>query len=130
MCRNEQSGPSTLHLCPWSNGPRHLHPHWCAVHRGFRPVLGPTARIGQYGQRESVIQIPQVSRVLFTNTLLMMCRISGYLIVILSLATVAAATFTGFNENVLKIKLWAVIISAVLVLIGLAPRIKKHKLGL
>ena len=71
-----------------------------------------------------------MSRVSFTNTLLTMFRISGYLIVILSLATVAAATFTGFNENVLKIKLWAVIISAVLVLIGLAPRIKKHKLGL
>ena len=55
---------------------------------------------------------------------------SGYLIVILSLATVAAATQTGFNEGVLHIKLWAVIVAAILVLVGLVPRIKKQKLGL
>ncbi len=54
---------------------------------------------------------------------------SGYLIIVLSLATVAAATQTGFNENVLHIKLWAVIVAAILIVVGLAPRIKKHKLG-
>ena len=50
--------------------------------------------------------------------------------VVLALCTVAAATKTGFNENVLHIELWAVIGASVLVLAGLLPRIKKQKLGL
>lgn len=57
-------------------------------------------------------------------------RMSGYVILIFSFATVAAATQTGFNVNALHIQLWAVIVASVLVLIGLLPRIKKQKLGL
>ena len=57
-------------------------------------------------------------------------RVSGYLIILFSLATIAAATFTDFNENVLHVKLWAVIVAAVLLLAGLLSRVKKHKLGL
>jgi hypothetical protein len=57
-------------------------------------------------------------------------RISGYVVLTLLLATVAAATQTDFNKTTLDIKLWAVLISAVLVLIGVFPRIKKQKLGL
>lgn len=57
-------------------------------------------------------------------------RISGYVILTLMLATVAAATQTTFNVKVLEIKLWAVLVTAALVLIGVIPRIKKQKLGL
>ena len=57
-------------------------------------------------------------------------RLSGYVILTLSLATIAAATQTDFNKNVLHIKLWAILLSATLVLIGVFPRIKKQKLGL
>ncbi|KAK2629950.1 hypothetical protein QTJ16_000770 [Diplocarpon rosae] len=57
-------------------------------------------------------------------------RLSGYLVLTLLLATVAAATQTDYNKNVLGIKLWAVLISAVLILVGVIPRIKKQKLGL
>jgi uncharacterized membrane protein YfhO len=57
-------------------------------------------------------------------------RLSGYVILTLLLATVAAATQTDFNKTTLDIKLWAVLISAVLILIGVVPRIKKQKLGL
>jgi len=57
-------------------------------------------------------------------------RISGYVVLVFLLATVAAATQTDFNKTTLDIKLWAVLISAVLVLIGVLPRIKKQKLGL
>ena len=57
-------------------------------------------------------------------------RISGYVILVLLLSTVAAATQTDYNKTTLDIKLWAVIISALLVLIGVVPRIKKQKLGL
>ncbi|KAI9801464.1 MAG: hypothetical protein M1833_002696 [Piccolia ochrophora] len=57
-------------------------------------------------------------------------RISGYIILILMLATVAAATQTDFNKGVLHIRLWAVILTSVLILVGVFPRIKKQKLGL
>lgn len=56
-------------------------------------------------------------------------RQSGYAVFILMLATVAAATQTDFNKNVLHIRLWAVLLSSVLLLAGLLPRIKFQKLG-
>lgn len=55
---------------------------------------------------------------------------SGYVLLVLSFATVAAATQTSFNTGVLKIQLWAVIVTAGIVLIGVLPRVKKQKLGL
>ncbi|KAL3428202.1 cytochrome b561 [Phlyctema vagabunda] len=57
-------------------------------------------------------------------------RISGYLILVLMLATIAAATQTDFNKNAIHIRLWAVLVSSVLLLVGILPRIKKQKLGL
>jgi hypothetical protein len=45
------------------------------------------------------------------------------------LAVIAAATQTSYNQDVLHIKLWAVIVAAILVLMGVIPRIKKHKFG-
>ncbi|KAK7513124.1 eukaryotic cytochrome b561-domain-containing protein [Phyllosticta citriasiana] len=57
-------------------------------------------------------------------------RMSGYLVLLLALATVAAATQTGFNLSALHIQLWAVLVAAVLTVIGVFPRIKKQKLGL
>jgi cytochrome b561 len=56
-------------------------------------------------------------------------RVSGYLILLLSLATICAATQTGFNANVLHIQLWAVIVASVLVVAGVLPRVKKQKFG-
>ncbi|TAQ86236.1 hypothetical protein B7494_g5447 [Chlorociboria aeruginascens] len=57
-------------------------------------------------------------------------RLSGYVILVLILATVTAATKTDYNIQTLDIKIWAVLISAVLILIGVFPRIKKQKFGL
>ena len=57
-------------------------------------------------------------------------RVSGYVLLVLSLATIAAATQTDFNLTTLHIQLWAVIVPSVLVLVGVIPRIKKQKLGL
>ncbi|KAK5170866.1 hypothetical protein LTR04_002602 [Oleoguttula sp. CCFEE 6159] len=57
-------------------------------------------------------------------------RASGYLVILLALATVAAATQTDFNKNVLHIQLWAVLVASVITLVGVLPRIKKQKLGL
>lgn len=57
-------------------------------------------------------------------------RLSGYLVLLLELATVAAATQTSYNLGVLRIKLWAVLVAAVLVVAGIGARIKKHKMRL
>jgi hypothetical protein len=57
-------------------------------------------------------------------------RWSGYVVLLMMLATVCAATQTAYNKNVLHIRLWAVLVACVLVISGVAPRIKKHKLGL
>lgn len=56
-------------------------------------------------------------------------RVSGYVILVLMLATICAATQTGFNKNVLEIQLWAVIVASVITLAGVLPRIKKNKFG-
>ena len=52
------------------------------------------------------------------------------MLLVLSLATVAAATETSFGKDTLEMKLWAVIVASVITLIGVLPRIKKQKLGL
>jgi len=57
-------------------------------------------------------------------------RLSGYVILTLIIATVAAATQTTYNKTVLDIKLWAVLLSGVLVLVGVFSRVKKQKLGI
>ncbi|RMD44414.1 hypothetical protein DV735_g759, partial [Chaetothyriales sp. CBS 134920] len=56
-------------------------------------------------------------------------RVSGYAILLLALATIITSTSTGFNINVLHIRLWAVVAASVLVLAGVIPRIKKRKFG-
>lgn len=56
-------------------------------------------------------------------------RVSGYVILLLLLATVCAATQTTFNVNMLHMQLWAVIVASVITVIGIAPRIKKQKFG-
>lgn len=54
----------------------------------------------------------------------------GYSLLILELATVAAATRTTYNLAALHIQLWAVLVASILVVAGVAARIRKHKLGL
>jgi hypothetical protein len=56
-------------------------------------------------------------------------RMSGYVILVMMLVTVSAATQTSYNSDVLDIKLWAVLVSSILILIGVLPRIKKQKFG-
>ncbi|KAI0996749.1 hypothetical protein K3495_g11432 [Podosphaera aphanis] len=57
-------------------------------------------------------------------------RMSGYLLLLLMLITIATATQTTFNINSLNIRLWAVLVTSALVLIGVIPRIKLRKLGI
>lgn len=57
-------------------------------------------------------------------------RASGYVLLVLALATVSAATQTFYAKTVLEIPLWGILVSSVLVLAGVLPRVKKQKLGL
>ncbi|KAL7623936.1 hypothetical protein AAE478_005493 [Parahypoxylon ruwenzoriense] len=57
-------------------------------------------------------------------------RLSGYVLLLFLIATVISATQTDYNLDVLGIKLWATIVIGLLLIIGVYPRIKKHKLGL
>jgi len=57
-------------------------------------------------------------------------RLSGYIVLILTLATVCAATQTDTGRDFLHLRLWAVLVSSVLILIGIIPRVKKQKFGL
>lgn len=56
-------------------------------------------------------------------------RAGGYLTLLVMLATVCAATQTDFNKNVLGMQLWAVVVAAVLVVLGVGARIKPSKFG-
>ena len=56
-------------------------------------------------------------------------RIGGYVTITMGLLTVLAATQTGYNQNVLHIPLWLVIIASVFVVVGIVPRISLRKLG-
>ena len=57
-------------------------------------------------------------------------RASGYLVYLLVLATVISAVYTDYNVYVLDIKLWAVVVSAALIVFGVYPRLHPRKLGL
>ncbi len=58
-------------------------------------------------------------------------RWTGYVAALpLLLATVATATATDYNVNVLGIRTWAVLVAAGLVVVGVYPRVHTRKLGL
>ena len=56
-------------------------------------------------------------------------RVSGYVILVLALATIIASTKTTFNTGVLHMQVWAVAVASVITALGVGARIKKHKLG-
>ncbi|KAI1269501.1 eukaryotic cytochrome b561-domain-containing protein [Xylariaceae sp. FL1019] len=57
-------------------------------------------------------------------------RVSGYILLLLLMATVTSAVKTDYNVNVLGLKLWAMLVIFALMIVGVYPRIKKQKLGL
>lgn len=57
-------------------------------------------------------------------------RWSGYVLLLLEMATIVAATQTTYNLMAIHIPLWGVVVAAIFILAGVGARIKKHKLGL
>jgi len=57
-------------------------------------------------------------------------RVGGYIIAVLGLATICAASWTTYSLYVAHIQHWAVIVASVLVLVGVVPRIRLGKFGI
>ncbi|GLI73131.1 hypothetical protein PoHVEF18_001341 [Penicillium ochrochloron] len=57
-------------------------------------------------------------------------RWSGYVLLLLEVSTVVAATQTPYNLNAIHIPTWGVVTAIILVWLGVGARIKKGKLGL
>lgn len=56
-------------------------------------------------------------------------RIAGYVIYLLLLGTVTAATFTPYASKVLELKTWSVAVAAGLCVVGVYPRVSLTKFG-
>lgn len=54
-------------------------------------------------------------------------RVSGYVVLLLLLATVSSSVKTEYVQNVLKLPLWPPVLMSVLIVAGVFPRIQKHK---
>ena len=55
-------------------------------------------------------------------------RVLGYTVLAFQLGTIAAATETGYNKEVWRVRLWTVLLAAVLVVAGVGARVKMHKM--
>lgn len=104
--------------------------HFHSVH-GYLGVITGVVLLGQYVFGFLMWGVPGVfGGVNNAKALWKYHRISGYALFLLLLATVISAVDTDYNHNVLDIKLFAVLISLALIVIGVYPRIHKQKLGL
>ncbi len=56
-------------------------------------------------------------------------RLSGYVVLVMMLGTVVAATYTYTGRRFLQLKTWPVVVAAVLVLVGILPRVRLRKFG-
>ncbi|KAK7208890.1 hypothetical protein V2G26_016068 [Clonostachys chloroleuca] len=103
--------------------------HFHSVH-GYLGVISSFVLLAQYFVGFTIWATPRLyGSVDNAKSIYKYHRWSGYLILTLLLATVVAAIDTPFNYNVLKIPLWAVLLLAILILVGVYPRIQKQKLG-
>jgi hypothetical protein len=106
------------------------HPHFHSVH-GYLGVVSVALLLGQYAVGFGMWAVPGVfggeeraKRVWKYH------RWSGYVVYLLLLATVVAATYTPYNVHLLDIKTWSVVVSALLLVVGIYPRISIAKLGI
>ncbi|OIW27374.1 hypothetical protein CONLIGDRAFT_682429 [Coniochaeta ligniaria NRRL 30616] len=105
------------------------HPHFHSVH-GYLGVISAVALVGQYAVGFAMWAVPAVfggeER---ARSVWKYHRWSGYVIYLLLLGTVVAATFTPYNAAVLDIKTWSVVVAGLLLVVGIYPRVSLTKLG-
>jgi uncharacterized integral membrane protein len=104
--------------------------HFHSVH-AYLGIIASILQIGQYLVGFTMYFVPQLyGGEDKAKKIWKYHRISGYVLLLLYMATVTSATQTDYNKGVLGLKLWAMIVIFVLVIVGIYPRIKKQKLGL
>lgn len=109
---------------------RYHGPHFHSVH-AYLGVITTVLVLIQYAVGVTMFKAPRLyGGVDKAKAVWKYHRRSGYLVLLMMLATVASATQTDYNKNVLHIKLWAVLVLIGIIIAGVFPRIKKAKLGL
>ena len=107
------------------------HPHFVSPH-GILGLLTVIFVVLQAlgGVIQYLLPVPILGSVEAGKRFYKYHRWSGYVLLLLEVSTVVAATQTGYNLAVIRIPAWAVVIAIILTLAGVGARIKKHKLGL
>ncbi len=104
--------------------------HFHSVH-AYLGVIASVWQIVQYLVGFTMYAVPQLyGGEVNAKKIWKYHRASGYGLLLLYAATVIASTQTDYVLNVIGVRLWASIVIAVLLVLGVFPRIKKHKLGL
>lgn len=108
-----------------SNGP-----HFHSVH-GYLGVIASLWMLAQYVVGFTMFGVPQLyGGEANAKNIWKYHRMSGYVLLLVLMATIISATDTDYNRQVLGLKLWAMIVIMLLMIVGVYPRIKKQKLGL
>ncbi|KAK2589509.1 hypothetical protein QQS21_012815 [Conoideocrella luteorostrata] len=107
-----------------SNGP-----HFHSTH-AYLGVFTLLLMVGQYAVGFTMWMTPALyGGVDKAKSLYKYHRYTGYLTLLLLLVTVCLAMETEYVEYVLRINIWGVILPCVGIVIGVFPRIQKHKMG-
>jgi cytochrome b-561 len=105
-------------------------PHFHSAH-GYLGVITAAVLLIQYIFGFLIWGVPRVfGGVDNAKALWKYHRWSGYVLLLLILVTVVSAVDTTYNHNVLDIKLWAMLVSVILIVVGIYPRIQLTKLGI
>lgn len=119
------AGVTIIEYNKFANNGAHFH----SVH-GYLGVITSIVLLLQYGVGFTMWATPSLyGGVDNAKAVWKYHRWSGYTVFVLLLATVTSAVETDYNKNVLKIKLWAVLLLSIVTLVGIVPRIQKQKLG-
>jgi cytochrome b-561 len=119
------AGVTIIEYNKFSNNGAHFH----SVH-GYLGIITSIVLLLQYGVGFTMWTTPSLyGGVDNAKAVWKYHRWSGYTVFVLLLATVTSAAETPYNKNVLKLKLWAVLLLSIVTLVGIVPRIQKQKLG-
>lgn len=107
------------------------HPHFVSPH-GILGLLTVIFVVLQalVGVVQYFLPVPVLGSVDAGKRVYKYHRWTGYVLLLLESATVLAATQTGFNLAALRIPVWAVVVTLILMWVGVGSRIRKQKLGL
>ncbi|KAJ5174415.1 uncharacterized protein N7482_000292 [Penicillium canariense] len=107
------------------------HPHFVSPH-GILGLITVIAVVLQasVGVVQFFLPIPVLGSANAGKRIYKYHRGAGYVLLLLEVSTVLAATQTPYNFNVIHIPTWPVVVAMILTVLGVGARINTHKLGL